>query len=53
MRCPQQGIPFIVFKGAALYADGLGAITQQIFGDVDILVGQGKTLSRCRVSGLP
>lgn len=32
------GIPFIVFKGAALYADGLGAVTRRIFGDVDILV---------------
>jgi hypothetical protein len=32
------GIPFIVFKGASLYADGLGAATRRISGDVDILV---------------
>jgi len=37
-RLGADGIPFLVFKGAALYAEGLAASTRRIMGDVDILV---------------
>lgn len=37
-RLTGHGIRFIVFKGAAQYAEGLTAATRRIMGDVDILV---------------
>ncbi len=37
-RFAAAGIPLIVFKGGAQYAEGLGLGTRRIIGDVDILV---------------
>jgi hypothetical protein len=37
-RLTADGIPFIVFKGGAQYAEGLAVTTRRIMGDVDILV---------------
>jgi len=37
-RLTADGIPFLVFKGGAQYAEGLGVTTRRIMGDVDILV---------------
>mgnify|MGYP001025099558 CR=1 FL=1 len=37
-RLAADGIPFLVFKGGAQYAEGLAAATRRIMGDVDILV---------------
>jgi putative nucleotidyltransferase-like protein len=37
-------IPFMVFKGGALYADGLALATRRIMGDVDILVPREQAL---------
>jgi len=37
-RLDADGVPFIVFKGGAQYAEELAAATRRIMGDVDILV---------------
>ncbi|MBN9008578.1 MAG: nucleotidyltransferase family protein, partial [Rhizobiales bacterium] len=40
----RAGIPFVVFKGAAQYAEGL-ARGRRIMGDVDLLVHRGKAVA--------